>query len=305
MSLLLEQANLLAQDQLRAGVIEEFVMNSPILERLDFLAVSGNAYQYNMEGSLPGVAFRGVNESFTPSTGVINPQTESLRIAGGELDVDSHIIRTRGAQVRSAHEALKIKALARYLNQMFIDGNSGTNPRQFDGLNVRLTGSQKILCGSGGAALTLDKLDSLLAATPGANAILVGTGGGQLLTKLLRASTQLSVTQDAFGRALTAYAGIPIVNIGKTTADSEILAFDEDPGDGTSDTTSIYAVRFGVADSETDMFGIQSPDGMIVQDLGTMESKPAMRTRVEWDISLVLASSTCAARLYGITNAIA
>jgi hypothetical protein len=30
-----------------------------------------------------------------------------------------------------------------------------------------------------------------------------------------------------------------------------------------------------------------------------------MRTRVEWDISMVLASRDCAARLYGITNAIA
>jgi len=305
MALLLEEADKLSQDQLRAGVIEVFVQNSPILERLDFLPLLGGAYTYNMEESLPGIAFRGVNESYTPSTGVINPQTETLRIAGGELDVDAHIIRTRGLGVRSAHEGLKIKALARALNKAVFDGNSATNPREFDGLNVRLTGSQKILAGAGGAALTQDMVDSLLAAVPGANAIWCGEGGQNLLTKLLRASTQVSIQTNAFGEELTAYRGIPILNVGKDSTNSEILDFDEDPGDATFDTTSIYAVRMGSAAAEQDLFGIQNSGGMIVKDLGEMESKPAYRTRVEWDISLVLAAPDCAARLYGITNAIA
>lgn len=305
MALLLEEASKLSQDQFRAGVIEEFVMNSPILERIDFLNLRGNAYTYNMEGALPGIAFRGVNESYTPSTGVINPQTESLKISGGDLDVDAHIIRTRGEKVRSAHEAMKIKALARSLNKAIFDGNSGTNPREFDGLNVRLTGSQSILAGAGGAALTQDMLDDLLAQVPGANAIMCGTGGHQLLTKLLRGDSQVSKSEGAFGNPIVNYAGIPILNVGKTASETEILAFDEDPGDATSDTTSIYAVRFGSADAETDFFGLQNEQGMIVTDLGEMESKPAMRTRVEWDVSLVLAASDCAARLRGVTNAIA
>lgn len=305
MALLLSEADKLAKDQLRAGIIEVFVQNSPILERLDFLNLQGNAYAYNMEGALPGVAFRGVNESYTPSTGVINPQTESLKIAGGELDVDSHIIRTRGMGVRSAHEALKIKALARSLNKAVFDGNNTTNPREFDGLNVRLTGTQKILAGTGGAALTQDMLDDLLRAVPGANAIMSGEGGQQLLTKLLRSSSQVNTTEDAFGRQLTTYNGVPILNVGKDSTNGEILDFDEDPGDATYDTTSIYAVRFGDAAAEQDFFGLQNPAGMIVNDIGEMESKPAHRTRVEWDISMVLAAPDCAARLYGITNAIA
>ena len=67
----------------------------------------------------------------------------------------------------------------------------------------------------------------------------------------------------------------------------------------------IPAVRFGSADAEEDLFGIQTEMGMMARDLGELNSKPAMRTRVEWDISLVLASRDCAARLRGITNAIA
>lgn len=305
MALLLQEASKLAQDQLRAGIIEVFAENSVILERMDFLNIRGNAYTYNLEGDLPGVAFRGVNEAFTESTGVINPMTETLKIAGGDLDVDSHIIRTRGEQVRAAHEAMKVKAMARYLNRIMFDGDSLTNPREFDGLNARLTGSQSILAGAGGAALTQDMVDDLLRAVPGANALLVGDGGEQLLTKLLRADTQVNTMVDFFGRQVTTYAGVPILNVGDDENHNDILDFDEDPGDAVFDTTSIYAVRMGSADAEQDLFGLQTEQGMMVRDIGELDSKPALRTRVEWDISIVLASRDCAARLRGITNAIA
>ncbi len=303
--LLLQEASKLAQDQLRAGIIEVFAENSPVLERMDFLSIRGNAYSYNLEGTLPGVAFRGVNEAFTESTGIINPMTETLKIAGGDLDVDTHIIRTRGEQVRSAHEAMKVKAMSRYLNKIMIDGDSSTNPREFDGLNRRLTGSQNILAGAGGAALTQDMLDDLLRECPGANALLVGDGGHQLCTKLLRNDSQVNTTVDFFGRQVMTYAGVPLLNVGEDENYNDILDFDEDPGDATFDTTSIYAVRFGSADAEQDLFGIQTEGGMMVRDIGELDSKPALRTRVEWDISLVLASRDCAARLYGITNAVA
>jgi hypothetical protein len=148
-------------------------------------------------------------------------------------------------------------------------------------------------------------LDDLLDQCPGANAILCGTGGHQLMTKLLRASAQVSITIDEYGKRLVSYNGVPLLNVGKDSADAEILAFDEDPGDATSDTTSIYAVRFGNAAAETDLFGIQNEGGMLVKDLGELETKPAFRTRVEWDTSIVMASNDCAARLYGITNDIA
>ena len=303
--LLLEQASLLAQDQLRAGIIEVFVQNSPILERIDFLSIRGNAYTYNLEGKLPGVAFRGVNEGFSESSGIINPQAESLRIAGGDLDVDKFIIRTRGEHVRAAHEGMKIKAMSRYLNRMVFDGDSMSNPREFDGLNRRLIGSQKILAGSGGAALTQDMLDGLLDAVPGASAFLTGMTGRSLMTKLLRGDSQISTTIDQFGRRITAYNGVPILDVGKSEANADILGHDEDPGDGTSDTCSIYAVRFGSAEAEEDMFGIQTSEGLDARDLGEQDSKPVVRTRVEWDISMVLASADCAGRLYGVTNAIA
>lgn len=305
MALLLEEANKLSQDQFRAGVIEVFVENSPLLRRLDLLNIRGSAYEYNLEGELPNVAFRGVNESFTESTGVINPQKESLKIAGGDLDVDKFIIETRGVRVRAAHEALKLKALSRTLNKYIMDGDETADPREFDGLNRRLTGSQKILAAAGGGPLTTDLMHTLLEATPDANALLVGSGGKSLLRKLAENSNQITHDVDQFGFTVERFSGVEVISMGKDAQNDEILAFDEDPGDAVFDTASIYALRLGDAEAETDFFGLQSESGMMVRDLGELDDKPVWRTRVEWYFSVVLGSADCAARLYGITNAVA
>ena len=84
---LLEAAKLVT-DPLKRGVIEIFPRTSPVLERLPFFNVNGQAYKYNIEETLPGIAFRGINESYTEDTGVVNPQVEALYIMGGLSKVD-------------------------------------------------------------------------------------------------------------------------------------------------------------------------------------------------------------------------
>lgn len=81
--------------------------------------------------------FRGVNEAYTESTGVINPQTEPLVIAGGDLDVDKFIVSTMGIEQRSVQEAMKIKSLALAWTKAFIKGDSVTDNKTFDGLQAR------------------------------------------------------------------------------------------------------------------------------------------------------------------------
>jgi hypothetical protein len=49
---LLEAAKLV-QDPLKRGVIEIFPRTSPVLERLPFFNVNGQAYKYNQEKTLP------------------------------------------------------------------------------------------------------------------------------------------------------------------------------------------------------------------------------------------------------------
>lgn len=303
---LLAQAKAIApRDTYRAGVIMKYVETSPVLEYLDFSNIQGSALQYNLMGKLPGVSFRGVNGSWTRTVGIVNPQWESLKIAGGEYGIDPFIAETQGEAVASAQEAMHLEAQARYVNTMVFDGDEEAEPRQFDGLNKRLTGTQLILAGAGGAPLTQDMVDDLLAVVPGANAIYTGRGGKQLLTKLLRNDSQVETGADAFGNPIMTYAGVPVRDVGDDINDYPIIAFDEDPGDATADTTSIYAVRHGDANARKDFFGIQSPSGIHVRALGESTKDPANVYRLEWYMSIATASSNCAARLYGIENAIA
>src|SRR4051794_12604094 len=96
MAVTLVEAAKLSNTALQAGVLKTFVNNSVVLDRLPLMPIQGNAYAYNVEATLPGVAFRSVNEAYVESTGTFNQKTESLVILGGDADVDRFIVQTRG-----------------------------------------------------------------------------------------------------------------------------------------------------------------------------------------------------------------
>jgi hypothetical protein len=309
MSLTLVEASKLMANQgetLRAGVIAMFARSSDILMRLPFKNISGNAFAYNREGSLPGVAFRGVNEGYTPSTGVINPLTEALRIAGGDLDVDTFIVSTGGPGVRATHEELKVKALSAELTRVIVKGDSESQPREFDGLQARITGTQLIENGStnGGDPLSLLNLDEALDQCIGPNQVL-------LMNKAMRrrlsvagrteqVSGHINYVLDEFGRQVTQYNGIPIMTAYSDNDGVDPIAFDELGSTGANATaTSIYVLALG----DGLVSGIQN-GVMSVRDLGELQTDPLWRTRVEWFTGLVIEHGRAAVRLRGISDTV-
>lgn len=303
---LVEAAKVAANEgkTLRASVIAMFARASDILMALPFKTIQGNAYQYNREGALPGIAFRGVNESYTASTGIVNQLVEALRICGGDLDVDTFIIRTQGANVRAAHEELKVKALAAELTRVIIKGDSTSNMREFDGLQNRIAGAQLIDAGStdGGDPLSLKKLDELIDTVTNPTHLIMSKAMRRLLTAAARLYTVagfVTYSLDAFGRQITMYNGLPILVPYSDNGGTEPIAFDEvGSGGATATATSIYCVGFG----DGLVTGLQSGP-MMVRDLGELETTPAMRTRVEWDAGLCVEHGRAASRLRGISNA--
>ena len=109
--LTLTEASKLIQNPLQRGVVETFARTSPVLERLPFMDVNGNAYSYNVEQTLPGIAFRDYNTSYTESTGVVNPHTEKLYIMGGISSVDRALVKTQGSvnKIRAIHDNMKAR----------------------------------------------------------------------------------------------------------------------------------------------------------------------------------------------------
>lgn len=303
MAMTLVEAAKSADNPMASAIIEQYARSSTVLLALPFMEVGGNAWSYNREETLPGVGFRGVNEAYTEDVGVLNPITETLAIVGGDLDVDMFILKTQGEDQRSVREMMKVKALAHRFTKAFFKGDSQTDAREFDGLQARLTGSQKISAGStsGGTALSLAKLDELIDAVDGANALFMNRAMRRRLSAAARNTSvggYITTTLDAFGREVMAYNNLPIYVVDQDNSGTEILQFNEAAASGASTATSIYCVGFG----ETALTGIQN-GGIDVRDLGELEEKPAKRTRVEWYAGIALQTSKCAARLWSIADA--
>lgn len=296
---LLESAKL-TQNQLKKGVIEEYAKNSVALELLPFIEVAGNSFSYNREGTLPGIGFRGVNEGYTESSGTVKNQVASLSILGGDVDVDRFIAQTRSNfnDQRAIQTALKAKALARFFDTQFIDGDVATTPNGFDGLGKLTTNI--VSAGTNGNVLTLAMLDELLDSVDGgASALLMSSEMRRNVKALLQAhGGYVESEYDAFGRPVVTYGGVPIRTIGKDSSNAEILGFDETQGTS-EDTGSIFAIR---ADAGDGVAGITN-GGVDVQDIGELQEKPSYRTRIEFYAGLVVQNSNSAARLKGIKKA--
>lgn len=282
---------------LQSGVVEIFASTNPFMLHMPYQNIAGAAYVYNREQTLPGIAFRGINESYTESTGVINQLSDPLKIIGGDLDTDVALIAwgTGANDTRAIHDAMKVKALSlAYLKTIF-DGDSDDNAKEFDGLNVRLTGKQVIEAGEDGGVLTFEMLDDLCDAVAGQPSLLLMN---QKMRSRVRAMARnigaFTIAKDDLGREVDMYNGVPIAIVEDDADGNAILGFDEEQGDSEA-TTSIYAVRFG-ADG---MFGAQTAP-ISVRDLGEQHAKPAYRTRVEHYSTIVLEHPRCAARLKGV-----
>ncbi|MFA5391886.1 MAG: major capsid protein [Candidatus Omnitrophota bacterium] len=306
---LLEYAKGAGLNTKRGTIIELFAKFSPILNAMTFETVQGSGVDYDQEAALPGVAFRGINEEYTASAGVINPMHDPLKIAGGTLDVDSALIKMFGSAVRAKHEAMKIKALSLKISRMIIKGDSQSDPREFDGLQRRLANDQKICVTSGltdsVGALTLTKLDEAIDQTESPNALIMNAKLRRLLTAASRSTTtgvgaHITETIDNWGRQVMKYAGLPILVAGKDNTNTDIIPLTETAGDGDSDATSLYVVSFGDGMVE----GIQN-GAIEVKDLGLTDSGVIYRTLVEWLVGMALYHPRAATRLWNISTATA
>ena len=314
MALTLAEAAVLSTDDLQRGVLETFVQESSVLDRIPFLTIQGNAYAYNKEATLPGVAFRSVNESYVESTGTVVQDSESLVILGGDADVDRFIVSTRGNlnDQRAVQTRLKVKSLSYFFQDRFINGDVATEPKGFDGLKKRLTGAQVIAAAANGMGPVagghdfFDALDALIAAVPGLN----GSNGAlytnrNVIAKIKSSARRLGgveMIREALTQKMVAtYNGIPLLDIGQTSAGADIIPQTETQG-SSSVASSIYAVRFGAAEGDQAVTGLTN-GGVQVYDLGELQEKPVYRTRIEFYTGLATFGGKAAARLTGVLAA--
>lgn len=289
MAISLVESAKLSQNMLQKGVIETFVRTSAVLEVLPFMEVVGNAYAYNQVDALPSVGFRDVNEGYVESGSTFTQKSVALKMLGGDVDVDKFIAETRGNinDQRAIQTELKSKAVAEEFTKAFFHGDSATNAKSFDGIGKFIAAGQDIVVKDNvNGALTLGDINALLDKVPyGADVLFMNRATRRIVMNLLQTSNHyVEVSQDAFGRPVTHYAGIPI----RIVEDAVLPAV--------NDANEIYAIKFNTG---SDVCGLQN-GGVRVQDLGELETKPVYRTRIEWYVAICVCNPLSVARLGGI-----
>ncbi|AGK78630.1 Major structural phage protein [Streptomyces microflavus DSM 40593] len=314
MAVTLVEAAKLSTTSLQRGVIETFVQESSILDRIPFMTIEGNAYGYNEEATLPGVAFRAVNEAYTESTGTVNPKSESLVILGGDADVDNFIVKTRGNlnDQRATQTRMKVKAAGYKFQDTFFNGDVAVDAKSFDGLKKRLIGAQVIDAATNGIGPVagghdfFDVLDAAIARVPGIN----GSNGAIYANSAAIARVKSSarrlggvemIRETLTQKMVQTYNGIPMLDPGQTAAGVDILPQTETQGSASGITSSIYVVRFGQDEGDRAVTGLTN-GGVQVKDLGELQEKPALRTRIEFYTGLAVFGGKAAARIRGVLN---
>ncbi len=296
MALTLAEAAKLSNDVLLQGVIETVIKDSPILQVMPFIEIVGNGLTYNREATAPTAAFYDVGDAWAESTPTFTQVTATLKIVGGDADVDNFLVRTRSniQDLEAAVIALKAKAVQQKFEDTFVNGDTAVDAKSFDGMDKLCDSTQAVSMGTNGGTLTLDKLDELVDKLKGGkpHLLLLSRRTRRKLTALSRASGSglLETDRNAFGQMVQYYDGIP-TGVNDYVSDAKTV--------GTStDCSTIYALQLG----EGAVAGLTAPGGLSVERVGSLETKDASRTRVKWYVSMALFNIYKLAKLTGVRD---
>jgi len=306
MALTLTEAEKLSNDVLLQGVIETIVKDSPVLQTLPFIRIQGNGLTYARESALPSIGFYDVGDTWAESTPSFAQATATLKIMGGDADVDNYLRSTRSNinDLEAAVIEQKAKALRHTFEEYFIYGNSATSSKQFDGvrklINTATASAQLVAAGATGATLTLTMVDELIDAVKGGkpDLLLMSRRSRRKLQNLARAAgNNLQVGQGILGEQVQLYNGIPI-GVSDWVLDTHTVASSVETAVTGSTCSVIYALRFG----EGALCGLSSPEMLQIERVGQLETKDATRHRIKWYVSLALFSTVTCAALIGVKD---
>jgi len=292
------------QDPMRQGIVDMLWQNSRVLQYVKFIQHSGLAYPYTKRTALPGVGFRSVNSTFTPTIGVINPDVETLTILGGQIRTDSVQVALKGPAARTNEIAAQIKAIVKCFDRSFFNGDAGTIPYSFTGLKKRLGGKQLITNGTNGGPISVNKVLAMQNAVNGPNDKKILFMNQTLRQNLVTACIQTPnlnmsryITTTASGN--TAFNGSEIVEVFMDEKEQPILPFTEKVGTNEA-TSSVYCVMFG---DNIDENGVQGITGLPeqIQSMGPFQLGEFMIDVQQMVVGIGLFGGYVASRLEGVT----
>jgi len=296
MAITLADAQKNTQDDVDFNVIDKYRRYSYLLDRLTFddcvSPGTGGAtltYGYTQLVNARKAAFRAINSEYTASNATRVRQTVDLVPLGGSFQVDRVVADLGSARTNEVNfqmdELLK-GSVNGFIDQL-VNGDTAVNANGFDGLDAMLTGttSEVIPSGAGYLDITASTVDTqakainaisafeeFIAKVVGGADVIIGNQAGLIaLARIGRLAGYVSQSEDAFGRPLTMFAGVPLIDAGNTvsegsTTEGPIVPTESRDTDGTgsggsiTNLTDLYAVKFGL-----DAFHAVSKTGPLVK----------------------------------------
>lgn len=297
-------------------IADWFCMESNIAQRLVWATNKELAVQITSMKTLPTVATRKINASFSQTHGTFKQKVEGKCIFGHEINVDVVLVAADPAQ-RQIQRRASAKAMAFKFNDMFINGNPASD--EFKGLSMRaddidalggIYSDQKFDAGDTNAGrgclyddtsrhYFIDQVGKIIhnTAEHKPDGLLMNAKMYLCFESVMRRLALLKQTEDAFGRIINTFQGVPLIDLG-VNADqtTEVITNTESTGGSSGVETSIYSVKYGEGEY---LWGIQQAP-LDVKDLGEISSSPVFCDRVSWVVGLAVANPKAIVRGYGI-----
>jgi hypothetical protein len=318
----LVEATKLSNDVLQRGIIELFVKDDMLLEKLPFIPIVGNGLTYNVETTLSPSQFYDVGDTWVEGTSTVTPTTAVLKILGGDADVDNFLQATRSNvnDLMGDQIAAKIKSMKRaFLDALFYGYATGGATKDFDGLQYLIRRST-----SGSAntiAVATSSGTSLLLSTERVEAGIDLVKGGKpsmlIMSKLMRRSINKylnavgGITKtEVEGKTVQSLVDIPIMisehirdnesadlQYGSDEGGTSVYGHNYADGDGDDDDggTTIFALSLGAKQ----LTGIHTAP-IVVTKLGDLETKDAQRVRMKWYVAIMLQQVITCSKITGI-----
>lgn len=308
MAITLAEAKKNVQDDLQMGVIDEFQKSNWILEHIPFddaVSPTGGgatpSYSYTRLKTQPTAAFREINKEYTPAEVTKERHTVEIKVFGGSYEID-RVIANMGGIISEVElqQSQKIKAAQALFNDTFINGDSGTDSKAFDGLEKALAGSSTEYNKDGVIDLStselitqnyqyfLDMLDEFLGGLDGTPSCIMGNT--KLIAKLracARRASMYQVTKDNWGNQVESYGGIPFVDMkAKPGTNDDVVKT------GVDGKTSLYVARLAMDGLHAVSFAGTPPVQTWLPDFNTAGA--VKKGEVEMNAALALKASKAA-----------
>lgn len=308
MAITLEEAKKNVQDDLQMGVIDEFQKSNWILEHIPFddaVSPTGSgatpSYSYTRLKTQPTAAFREINKEYTPAEVTKERHTVEIKVFGGSYEID-RVIANMGGIISEVElqQSQKIKAAQALFNDTFINGDSGTDSKAFDGLEKALAGSSTEYNKDGVIDLStselitqnyqyfLDMLDEFLGGLDGTPSCIMGNT--KLIAKIracARRASMYQVTKDNWGNQVESYGGIPFVDMkAKPGTNDDVVST------GVDGNTSLYVARLAMDGLHAVSFAGTAPVQTWLPDFNTAGA--VKKGEVEMNAALALKASKAA-----------